>query len=132
MEIGVGAPLVLVISTPISLGLGLEFVRAPIDTGMPDTLQIGSMGAEGVGDGVEGVKVGVIVGVRVWVGVNVRDGVTLGVRVLVLVGVRVRVRVCVGASVRVDVGGPGDGVQDGSTKLVNVGKSVGDGLTVAV
>ena len=97
---------------------------------------IGSMGAEGVGDGVEGVKVDVIVGVRVWVGVfvcvDVRGSGAVGVRVLVLVGVRVRVRVCVGAIVRVDVGGPGDGVQEGKTKLVNVGKRVGDGRIVAV
>ena len=70
--------------------------------------------------------------VGVFEGVNVREGVAVGVRVLVLVGVTVRVRVCVGRTVRVAVGGPGEGVQEGITKLVNVGKRVGDGLTVGV
>ena len=67
-----GFPLLLVISIPSSLGLG--FVRALSETNP----QIGSVGAEGVGDGVkvsvlvdEGVKVDVMVGVRVWVGVFV-------------------------------------------------------------
>ena len=127
----IGVPLLLVISTPISLGFGL--VRAPSVT-VP---HIGSEGAKGVAVGVkvaEAVKVavGVCVIVGVFEGVNVREGVAVGVRVLVLVGVTVRVRVCVGRTVRVAVGGPGEGVQEGITKLVNVGKSVGDGLTVGV
>ena len=125
-----GEPLVLVMSIQSSLELG--WVRTP-DT----SLHISSLGPEGVAVGVNVcVGVNVVVGVRVMVGVfegvAVREGVTVGVRVLVLVGVTVRVRVCVGSRVRVAVGGPGDGVQEGMTKLVNVGKSVGEGLTVAV
>ena len=108
-------------------------VSAPSDT----ELHIGSVGAEGVTVGVN-VWVAVNVAVGVWVivgvfeGVKVLEGNGVAVRVLVRVGVTVRVRVCVGRNVRVAVGGPGDGVHDGITKLVNVGKRVGDGLTVGV
>ena len=120
-----------VISTLSSLETG--FVRAPSDT-EPHS---GSVGAEGVVVGVKvcvavKVIVGVCVIVGVFEGVKVLDGEGVAVRVLVRVGVTVRVRACVGRSVRVAVGGPGDGVQDGITKLVNVGKRVGDGLTVGV
>ena len=122
---------VLVMSIQSSLGLG--FVRTP-DT---DT-HIDSVGAEGVEVGVKvcvavNVAVGVCVIVGVIDGVNVREGNAVGVRVLVLVGTGVRVRVAEAIGVRVRVGvDVHRGVQDGNTKLVNVGKRVGDGLTVGV
>jgi hypothetical protein len=80
------------------------------------------------------------VGVKVAVGVKVCEGGSVAVRVRVNVGVAVRVLVRVGTGVlvgvregtgvRVNVGGPAEGVQEGRTKLVKVGKGVADGRSV--
>jgi len=102
-------PLLLVISIPSSLVLGL--VRGLNDTDE----QSGSVGPEGVG-----VKDGVKVGVRL--GVSVCEGAALGATVFV--GGRVRVGV--------NVAGPLDGVHEGSTKPVLDGDTVADGVCVRV
>jgi len=107
-------PLLLVMTIPSSLDG--EFVNALSVTGIPNALQIGSLGATGVDVGVA-----VIVGVEE--GVNVRVTVEVGarVRVAVFTGVRVRVGVAVHR-----------GVQEGSTKPVLDGGMVGDGVRVGV
>lgn len=107
----ISPPLLLVISVPISFGLGFD--RAP---NVIDGPQSGSVGAEGV-------FVGVGVGVAVKVGVKVRVGVRVG---------GTGVRVTVGTMVGVSVGGPAEGVHEGRTKPVLVGGKVGEGMGVLV
>src|SRR5215510_6897607 len=110
----IGATLSLVITIASSFGIELVGPVADINT------------QAGVAVGVS-----VAVGVRVNVGGAVFVRVGIGVRVLVLVGTGVRVRVAEGRGVRVGVGVEVHrGVQEGSTKLVFVGKRVGDGLVV--
>ena len=122
------AALLLVIVVLIS---SFWICKALSDTGMLKSLQSGSTGATGVLVGV-GVSVAVDVAVKVSVcdGVSVRTGIGVAVRVLVRVGTGVLVRVLVGTGVRVNVGGPAEGVQEGRTKLVKVGKGVADGRSV--
>ena len=99
-------PLVLVISIPSSLGLGLVMALNATDE------QSGSIGADGVS-----------VGVGVRVGVDVRVGVEVG---------GIGVRVGVGTRDGVCVGGPAEGVHEGRTKPVLDGGKVGDGMSVWV
>ncbi len=119
------APLLLVIVALIS---SFWICKALSKTDEP---QSGSARAVGVDVGV-GVSVAVDVAVKVRVcdGVKVRTGIGVAVRVLVRVGTGVLVRVLVGTGVRVKVGGPAEGVQEGRTKLVKVGKGVADGRRV--
>lgn len=119
------APLLLVISTLISFWVSVNGLSKT------DEPQSGSPRAVGVDVGVGvSVAVNVAVKVRVCDGVSVRTGIGVAVRVLVRVGTGVLVRVLVGTGVRVNVGGPAEGVQEGRTKLVKVGKGVADGRSV--
>lgn len=118
------APLLLVMSIPSSLAFG--FVSALSDTD-PHSGSIGGMGVNvGVKVGVfVDVEVNVEVGVFVRVGVLVREGVRDGRGVLVGPGVVVGL----GVFVRVGRGvGPGEPVEEGSTKRVLVGGTVDDGV----
>ena len=112
----IGAILSLVID--IASSLGIEFVGPIADINTQAGVAVG---------------VCVAVGVLVNVGGAVFVRVGVGVLVLVLVGTGVRVRVAEGLGVNVGVGvDVHRGVQEGRTKLVFVGKRVGDGLVVGV